>query len=92
MLAEIKKFGYVLNDYQTKITSQLFEKRDWSVTIVNNDKIRHTNTTVMENKQAPSIGPSLRACLGNDCSTIDVTIVHNVIVRQQIEISLLFII
>ena len=46
----------------------------------------------MENKQAPSIGPSLRACLGNDCSTIDVTIVHNVIVRQQTEISLLFII
>mmetsp|Transcript_52292 Transcript_52292/g.63018 ORF Transcript_52292/g.63018 Transcript_52292/m.63018 type:complete len:155 (-) Transcript_52292:293-757(-) len=42
----------------------------------------------MENKQASSTGPSLRACLRNDCSTIGVTVVHNVIVRKQTEPSL----
>jgi len=33
VLAEINKLGYVLDDSQTRITSELFEKRERSVTI-----------------------------------------------------------
>uniref|UniRef100_A0A7S0GMN8 Uncharacterized protein n=1 Tax=Proboscia inermis TaxID=420281 RepID=A0A7S0GMN8_9STRA len=80
VLAKINKFGYVLNDSRTKITSQLFEKRGRSITIVNNVKMKHKKTLIIENKQTSSTGPSLRTCLRNDGSTIGVTIVHNVIV------------
>ena len=88
MLAKINKLGYVLHNSQTKITSQLFEKREWIVTIVNNVEIKHLKTSIIEYKQASSTGPSLCAGICTDCSKVCVTIVHNIIVRQQKEPSL----
>ena len=76
MLAKINEHVYVLHDNQTKITSQLSERRERRVTIVNNVKMNNKKTTIMKHKQVSSTGPSVCACLGNDGSTIDVPASH----------------
>ena len=59
VLAKINKLGYVLINSTIKITSQLSGNLEWSVTIVNNVKVKHQKMKKVLDKVFDKVLPTL---------------------------------